>query len=124
MRGIPFQASQGDVIKFFTPLMPKHIEISVGADGRPAGTAYAFFNSHEEAVEAMEKDQSYLGGFIMFEMYPPLFYEMYPPCYMIFSKIIVPQFYILTLMSNPFSIILILFENCPTPLFCNTMYDV
>ena len=42
--------------------MPKHIELTVGADGRPTGTAYSFFNSHEDAVLAMEKDKSNMGG--------------------------------------------------------------
>ncbi|XP_063685593.1 heterogeneous nuclear ribonucleoprotein F-like [Bolinopsis microptera] len=57
MRGIPFKASQGDVIKFFAPLMPRHIEIIIGDDGRPSGTAFAFFHSHEDALLAMEKDK-------------------------------------------------------------------
>ena len=64
MRGIPFKASQGDVIKFFAPLMPRHIEIIIGDDGRPSGTAYAFFHSHEDAILAMEKDKENMGWFV------------------------------------------------------------
>ena len=72
MRGIPFKASQGDVIKFFSPLMPRHIELLMGEDGRPSGTAYAFFHSHEDALVAMEKDKEHMGWFVRSQFrFPP-----------------------------------------------------
>ena len=64
MRGIPFQASQGDVIKFFAPLLPRHIELIEEVGGRPSGQAYAYFNCHEDAELAMEKDKDYMGGLL------------------------------------------------------------
>lgn len=61
MRGIPFTASQGDVIKFFAPLLPRHIELQKDKTGRPAGTAYAFFHTHDDALIAMGKDKEMMG---------------------------------------------------------------
>ena len=65
MRGIPFKASQGDLIKFFAPIMPKHLEVNEGPDGRPAGTATVFFHSHEDALEAMKKDRELMGLYLV-----------------------------------------------------------
>ncbi|XP_017550983.1 G-rich sequence factor 1 [Pygocentrus nattereri] len=57
MRGLPYQATVGDVINFFSPLRVAKVLIEYGADGRPSGEAEAYFTSHQDAVAAMSKDK-------------------------------------------------------------------
>ncbi|KAI4871440.1 hypothetical protein NFI96_013067 [Prochilodus magdalenae] len=57
MRGLPYQATAGDIINFFSPIRVVKVFIEYGADGRPRGEAEAYFSSHQDAVAAMSKDK-------------------------------------------------------------------
>lgn len=61
MRGIPFQASGEDIVKFFSPIVVSKILIECCADGRPNGEANVYFSSHQDAMAAMSKDRQYIG---------------------------------------------------------------
>uniref|UniRef100_A0A3Q3WM19 RRM domain-containing protein n=1 Tax=Mola mola TaxID=94237 RepID=A0A3Q3WM19_MOLML len=62
MRGLPFQASGEDVVKFFSPLVVSKILMECGADGRPSGEADVFFACHQDAAAAMSRDRQHIGG--------------------------------------------------------------
>ncbi|XP_053727274.1 G-rich sequence factor 1 [Synchiropus splendidus] len=57
MRGLPFQVSGEDIVKFFHPLVLSKILIEYGGDGRPSGEADVYFSSHQEAVDGMSRDR-------------------------------------------------------------------
>ncbi|CAG5925665.1 unnamed protein product [Menidia menidia] len=61
MRGIPFQASGEDVVKFFSPLPVARILLECGPDGRPSGGADVFFSCHGDATAAMSRDRGNIG---------------------------------------------------------------
>nr|XP_019960357.1 PREDICTED: G-rich sequence factor 1-like [Paralichthys olivaceus] len=61
MRGLPFQASGEDIVKFFFPLAVSKILIECGADGRTSGEADVYFTCHQDAAAAMSKDRQYIG---------------------------------------------------------------
>lgn len=61
IRGLPFQVSGGDIVKFFSPLVVSKILIECGPDGRPSGEADVYFSCHQDAVAAMSKDRMYIG---------------------------------------------------------------
>ncbi|XP_062237245.1 G-rich sequence factor 1 [Platichthys flesus] len=61
MRGLPFQASGEDIVKFFSPLAVSRILIECGADGRRNGEAGVYFNSHQDAAEALTRNRQYIG---------------------------------------------------------------
>lgn len=61
MRGLPFNTSGEDIVKFFSPLAVSKILIEYGADGRPRGEADVYFKRHEDAAEAMSRDKQYIG---------------------------------------------------------------
>ncbi|XP_071340023.1 G-rich sequence factor 1 [Trachinotus anak] len=61
MRGLPFQVSGEDIVKFFFPLVVSKILIECGPDGRPSGEADVYFKCHQEAVAAMSKDRMCIG---------------------------------------------------------------
>lgn len=61
MRGLPFQASGEDVVKFFYPLVVSKILIECGPDGRPSGEADVYFSSHQDAMAAMSRDRQHIG---------------------------------------------------------------
>eukprot|EP00116_Pleurobrachia_bachei_P006700 sb/3466962/ len=62
MRGLPFKATEADVIKFFYPTMPVMVQFSgFGNNGLASGTANAFFSSHQDATIAMDKDNGFMG---------------------------------------------------------------
>ena len=69
MRGLPFKATEGDIIKFFSPILPKMVEIHLEG-ARKSGEATVEFNSHEDALQAMEKDKEYMGGLTLYKLYP------------------------------------------------------
>ncbi|KAM9360997.1 G-rich sequence factor 1 [Symphorus nematophorus] len=62
MRGLPFQASGEDVVKFFTPLVVSKILIECGPDGKPSGEADVYFSCHQDAAAAMSRDRQHIGG--------------------------------------------------------------
>lgn len=73
MRGIPFQTSAEEIVKFFSPLVVSKILIDCCANGRPSGEANIYFNSHQDAMAAMSKDKQYIG-----ERYIELFLNSEP----------------------------------------------
>lgn len=70
MRGLPFKASEGDVIKFFAPNIPKEVEILKDKTGRPSGEAYADFYTHAEATTAMTNNNKPMGEWNKPSHYP------------------------------------------------------
>ncbi|KAG7318313.1 hypothetical protein KOW79_018068 [Hemibagrus wyckioides] len=60
MRGLPYQATAGDVINFFHPIRVAKVLIEYGPDGRPSGEAAAHFTTGQDAMEAMTKDRQYI----------------------------------------------------------------
>lgn len=73
MRGLPFSASGEDIVKFFSPLVASKVLIEFGPDGRASGEADVYFNSHQEAVNAMSRDRMHIG-----ERYIELFLNSEP----------------------------------------------
>merc|ERR1719427_1694756 len=61
MRGLPFEATQGDIFQFFAPLNPAEVRILYEDSGRPKGEADVDFNSHADAESAMEKNKQNMG---------------------------------------------------------------
>lgn len=61
MRGLPFQVSGEDIVKFFSPLLLSKILMEFGPSGRPRGEADVFFSSHQDALAAMSKDRRKIG---------------------------------------------------------------
>lgn len=61
LRGLPFQVTGEDIVKFFTPLLVSKIVIECGRGGRPNGKADVYFWSHEDAVAAMSRNKMSIG---------------------------------------------------------------
>uniref|UniRef100_A0AAY5EFB9 RRM domain-containing protein n=1 Tax=Electrophorus electricus TaxID=8005 RepID=A0AAY5EFB9_ELEEL len=60
IRGLPFQATAGDIVNFFCPIRVVKVLMEFGPDGRVSGEAQAHFKSHCDAVAAMDKDKEYI----------------------------------------------------------------
>lgn len=60
MSHLAYDVTEDEVKEFFSPLETKNIHLLV-RDGQPQGKANVLFNSHEDAVEAMKKDQTECG---------------------------------------------------------------
>lgn len=58
MRGLPFRSTDKDVDDFFRPLRPINVHMLFDDKGRPSGEADVEFSTHNEALEAMEKDKN------------------------------------------------------------------
>lgn len=61
MRGLPFQVSGEDIVKFFSPLNVSKILIECGPNGRPRGEADVYFSCHQDALAAMSRDRQNIG---------------------------------------------------------------
>lgn len=61
MRGLPFKATQEDVVQFFAPLKPFSINLTNDGLGRPSGEAYVEFVTREESLMAMNRDKANMG---------------------------------------------------------------
>ncbi|XP_028269429.1 G-rich sequence factor 1 [Parambassis ranga] len=61
MRGLPFQVSGEDIVKFFAPLTVSKILIECGPDGKVSGEADVYFRSHQEAMAAMSRHRMNIG---------------------------------------------------------------
>lgn len=61
MRGLPFEASQGDVYRFLAPLIPTEVRMLTEESGRPKGECHVDFNTHSDAVAAMSKNKLNMG---------------------------------------------------------------
>lgn len=64
MRGLPFKATEGDIIKFFAPNIPKQVEILFDNSDRPSGEAYVDFYTHAQALTGMKKHKESMGGLL------------------------------------------------------------
>uniref|UniRef100_A0A672K4Q0 RRM domain-containing protein n=1 Tax=Sinocyclocheilus grahami TaxID=75366 RepID=A0A672K4Q0_SINGR len=60
MRGLPYDATGEDIVKFFVPIRLVKVLVEYGPDGRPTGEADAYFRTHQDAVLAMSKDREYI----------------------------------------------------------------
>jgi heterogeneous nuclear ribonucleoprotein F/H len=58
MRGLPFKATEEDVMTFFSPIEPISVTIKSDALGRPSGDAFAEFANQEDANAGMSKDKA------------------------------------------------------------------
>lgn len=62
MRGLPFEAKQGDVYRFLAPIVPAEVRMQIDEENnRPKGTCEVDFNCHSDAVGAMSKDKQCMG---------------------------------------------------------------
>ncbi|XP_054466799.1 G-rich sequence factor 1 [Anoplopoma fimbria] len=61
MRGLPFQVSGEDIVKFFSPLVVSKILIECSPEGRPSGEADVYFSSHQDASTALSRDRMFIG---------------------------------------------------------------
>uniref|UniRef100_A0A8B9RA56 G-rich RNA sequence binding factor 1 n=1 Tax=Astyanax mexicanus TaxID=7994 RepID=A0A8B9RA56_ASTMX len=57
MRGLPYQATAGDIVNFFSPIRVLKVLIEYCPDGQPRGVAEVYFRSHQDALAAMSKDK-------------------------------------------------------------------
>ncbi|XP_031161127.1 G-rich sequence factor 1 [Sander lucioperca] len=73
MRGLPFQVSGEDIVKFFSPLIVSKILIECGPEGRLSGEADVYFSCHQDALTAMSRDRQHIG-----ERYIELFLNSAP----------------------------------------------
>ncbi|XP_070689464.1 G-rich sequence factor 1 [Pempheris klunzingeri] len=73
MRGLPFQASGEDIVKFFSPLIVLKILMECGPNGRPSGEADVYFRCHQDATAAMSRHRQHIG-----ERYIELFLNSEP----------------------------------------------
>ncbi|XP_034548236.1 G-rich sequence factor 1 [Notolabrus celidotus] len=74
-RGLPFQVSVEEIIKFFSPFVVSKIQIECGRDGGFLGEADVYFGCHQEAMDAMSKNRQHIG-----ERYIELFLNSEPDC--------------------------------------------
>lgn len=62
MRGLPFEATQGDVYRFLAPLIPTEVRMLTEEEsGKAKGECHVDFDSHSDAVEAMTKNKQNMG---------------------------------------------------------------
>ncbi len=61
MRGLPYEATQGDVFQFYAPLNPVEVRILREESGRPKGEADVDFGSQGDCMKAMEKNKQNMG---------------------------------------------------------------
>ncbi|CAM4539599.1 hypothetical protein PO909_025715 [Leuciscus waleckii] len=60
MRGLPYEATAEDIVKFFAPIRLVKVLVEYSPNGRPTGEAEAYFRTHQDAVSAMSKDREYI----------------------------------------------------------------
>lgn len=61
MRGLPFEATQGDVYQFLVPIIPVEVRILTDPSGRAKGACEVDFNTHSDAEAAMGKNKQNMG---------------------------------------------------------------
>ena len=61
MRGLPFSAKEKDITDFFAPLVTTRVNIDFDHYGRRSGEAEVQFNTHEDALAAMQKNNAHMG---------------------------------------------------------------
>lgn len=63
LKGLPYEATAEDIIKFFAPLniKPVSVEMKYGHQNLPSGVCHCFFESQEDAVAALKNHKAYIG---------------------------------------------------------------
>lgn len=61
MRGLPFEATQGDIYRFFAPIVPVEARIVFDDSGRAKGECDVDFATHSDASAAMAKNNQNMG---------------------------------------------------------------
>ncbi|VDK44773.1 unnamed protein product [Anisakis simplex] len=65
MRGLPYRATERDIVDFFYPLRPGAIDIlNEYGSGRPSGEAVVEFFSFSEREDALRRDRKHLGNLL------------------------------------------------------------
>ena len=63
MHGMPFRVSEWDIVRWFEPeARCADADIHLNSNGKPSGEATAYFNSKDEAEDAMKKDRMEMEG--------------------------------------------------------------
>ncbi|XP_008334430.1 uncharacterized protein LOC103397816 [Cynoglossus semilaevis] len=64
LRGLPFTCTEDNIVQFFTGLdiVENGITFVTDFTGRRSGEAFVQFSSHQEAVEALQKDREFIGN--------------------------------------------------------------
>ena len=57
LRGMPWKATTRDIVEFFGDLRvaPNGVHIVLNAEGRPSGDGFVEFETHADAVQALQK---------------------------------------------------------------------
>lgn len=61
LRGVPYATTEQDIYDFFSPLVPLRVNLDKDHFGRALGEGEIFFQSHEDAQNAMKKDRQNIG---------------------------------------------------------------
>lgn len=61
LRGLPWQATESDILEFFYPLKITAVDIVFNNQGSSTGEAYTTFESSESAKKSLEKDNQMMG---------------------------------------------------------------
>ncbi|XP_017490061.1 PREDICTED: heterogeneous nuclear ribonucleoprotein H isoform X2 [Rhagoletis zephyria] len=62
MRGLPYQAFENEIYKFFDPIRPSNVRVNFNKKGLHSGTADVFFESYEDAQLAMKRHREQMGS--------------------------------------------------------------
>ena len=61
MRGLPYSATEKEILEFFSPLPVLKVNINFDQSGRSSGEAEVLFHSHENATAAMQRNKNHMG---------------------------------------------------------------
>ena len=61
LRGLPYSAKEQDISEFFKPLVCSRVIMDFDQLGRPSGEAEVYFQSHDDAKAAMNKNNQHIG---------------------------------------------------------------
>ncbi|CAN0475029.1 unnamed protein product, partial [Scytosiphon promiscuus] len=61
LRGLPFEATVDDVLRFFSGLVPLDVVMVTRADGRGAGEAIVVLTNVMEMQMALSRDKQHMG---------------------------------------------------------------
>lgn len=75
LRGLPWQATESDILEFFYPLKVTAVDIVFNNQGSATGEAYTTFDSAESAKKSLEKDNQAMGHRYI-ELFPSSFEEL------------------------------------------------
>lgn len=77
LRGLPWKTTPREIAEFFSDLRiaPNGVHIVHDANSRPSGEAFAEFETHADAVQALQKHKQYLGPRFV-EVYATSFRDM------------------------------------------------